>query len=498
MTTTTTTTVLPRDIWLHVAQFLPGLFLCDLISLNSTFFEIAMDYRYRQMSFAYFDNRMIRSLSRLRDPAVAKRVRILHIYPGFIKETLDRDKLEPILRRSLRHRLVDLLEQKLSFNCKHPKYRLLRTLKTTEDVVRIMLEVLRGLPNITDYYVTWCGLPYISATAIPFVSTVFQANLRKLSLNISLENVTNLMGPSFYVQNLEELHLCIHSENIDSAFERSEIMGSHFAPAISRHRSTLQILIIESWKSADLSPLFRAIDRLPALQDLSVAIPIEAIHLGDPEGLTHFLNMNQSNLRNLRLRATQYGGLGLTPDPISFDSWVKDAIKGVKLAKLRVLDIPSNLFPVDASTFCLRQFSHTITSLSLTGCYRSYDDVDEALNFLNDPLRRETLNTLRISLISLSPQLLDLISKKLPKLSRLGLVARYALPHATDTPQFKVHRQGEIQIDEFVTIMEKREYPDWQLSHMSVLVECLPFRPEYEALLEQTFLHCIPSIRTYT
>ena len=112
--------------------------------------------------------------------------------------------------------------------------------------MQILLEVLQGLPNLADCYVTWCRLPYISASAVPFVSTVFQANLRKLSLDLSLENMPSLLGPSFHVQNLEELHLCIHSENIESAVERGEIMTSYLAPAISRHHATLHILIIES------------------------------------------------------------------------------------------------------------------------------------------------------------------------------------------------------------------------------------------------------------
>ena len=401
------------------------------------------------------------TIHRFRDPAVAKRVRILHIYPGFLKETLERDKSGPIPRRSLRHRVVELLDQleKRFCNPKHPKSRLIRSLKRTEDVVRIVLEVLRGLPNITDCYVTWCGLPYISATAVPFVSTVFQANLRKLSLVLLLENMPNLLGPSFHVQNLEELHLCIHSENIESTFERDEIMRSYLAPAISRHHATLHILIIESWITADLSPLFRAIDRLPALQDLSIAIPIESIHLGDPDGLTHFLNMHRSNLHTLQLRASQYGGLGLTPDPISFGSWVRDAITGVHLPKLRVLDIRSNLFPVDTSVLCLRQFGQTITSLSLTGCYRSYGDVDEVLDLL--ALREVPLVSLRIGLLSLSPQLLDLISTKLHKLSRLELAVRYVLPHATDRPQFdKEHSQGEGQIvsHTFVVLLSHAEF----------------------------------------
>jgi hypothetical protein len=300
---------------------------------------------------------------------------------------------------------------------------------------------LRGLPNITDCYITWCGLPYISATAVPVVSTVFQANLRKLSLDLSLENVSNLLGPSFHVQNLEELRLCIHSGNIQSALERDEILSSHLAPAISRHHATLHILIIESWNAADLSPLFRSISCLPALQDLSVSIPIEAIHLGDPEGLTHFLNTHRCNLHTLQLRATQSGGLGLTPDPISFDYWIKRAIAGVQLARLRVLDIRSYLFPVDTSLLCLRQFRRTITSLSLTGCYRSYDDVNEVIDVLR---RDEPLASLRMGLLSLSPQLLDLISTKLPNLARLELIVRYVLPHVSDTPQ--LDEDGERQI----------------------------------------------------
>jgi hypothetical protein len=57
---------LPHDVWLHVAQFIPALNIPDLISINSTFFDLAMDSRYRQMSFAYLDHKMVRNLARLK------------------------------------------------------------------------------------------------------------------------------------------------------------------------------------------------------------------------------------------------------------------------------------------------------------------------------------------------------------------------------------------------------------------------------------------------
>ncbi|KAF9563585.1 hypothetical protein CPC08DRAFT_632652 [Agrocybe pediades] len=443
----------PHEIWLHIAHFLPALVIQDLMALNSTFFDIAMDYRYRQMSFAYLDNRMLRSLSRLKDPAVAKRVRILHVYPGFVKEALDRDKLDsegPILRRSLRDKLADianlLLEQKMF--TKHPRIRLIRTLKRTEDVVQIMLEVLSGLPNVTDYYVTWCGMPSITATAVPFLSTVFQGSLQKLSLELSLENVRNLLTPSFKAQNLQELALTIHSENITSIWERDDILRTHLAPAISSLRTSLKVLTIQSWEPADLSPMLRAITRLPALEQLIIAIPVESTHLGDPEGLAEFLTAHRFSLRILRLRATQYGGPGMTPDLISFDNWVRSAISGVILPKLRVLDISSNLFPTYTSIVCLQHFAATITSLSLTGCYRTYDDVEEILSVLGSG-SNEGLSRLRIGLIALSPQLVDLISTKLPGLTCLELVVKYILPHASDSPELSwtkkttYHADGE-------------------------------------------------------
>ncbi|PPQ79790.1 hypothetical protein CVT26_012473 [Gymnopilus dilepis] len=500
----------PNEIWLQIVEYLPVQVLQDLMSLNSVFFQAAMDYRYRQISFAYLDNRMLRSLARLKDPSVAKRVRILHLYPAFLKEALDREREKqcissptptPVHRRSLRHKLTDianlLLEPKLTH--KHPRLRLIQSLKRTEDIVQLLLDVLSGLPNVTDYYVTWCGLPSISETAVPFLSTVFQPNLRKLSLELSLENMRTLLTPAFRVENLEELQLTIHSENIQSVWEREFILSTHLAPAISRLRSTLRSLTIQSWEPADLSPMLWEITCLPALEELVIAVPVESTHLGDPEGLTHFLNAHRATLRTLRLRATQFGGRGFTPDAVSFDTWVRGAMQGVRLPKLRELDISSGHFPIDTSHFCLRHFVSSITSLSLTGCYRSYDDVHEALNLVSD--RDGPLFRLRLGLVSLSPQLLDLISSQLPGLIRLELVVKYILPHPFDSPIFSSQHpddQAVIQVDAFLSEMENRRYSFWELSHLSLLADFLPSRCHYEDLLEKMFRRCIPSIKAFS
>jgi hypothetical protein len=128
--------------------------------------------------------------------------------------------------------------------------------------------------------------------------------------------------------------------------------------------------------------------------------------------------------------------------------------------------------------------------------------VEEALSLVSSHTRDEALGKLRIGLVSLSPQLVDLISTKLPRLFRLELVVKYVLPHAGDPPEFRVMTESQDQqsnqIDEFFLEMDDRIYPHWQLAHMSVLAEFLPDRNHYEALLEQAFLRAVPSIKSFT
>jgi hypothetical protein len=57
---------LPREIWQQITQFMRPADLQLLISLNRIVFDIVMDCRYRRMTFAYIDKRMVRNLTRLR------------------------------------------------------------------------------------------------------------------------------------------------------------------------------------------------------------------------------------------------------------------------------------------------------------------------------------------------------------------------------------------------------------------------------------------------
>ncbi|KAG5642235.1 hypothetical protein DXG03_003359 [Asterophora parasitica] len=511
---------LPHEIWLHISQYIPASVLEGLVSVNSTFYDIAMDCRYRQISFAFLDNRMLRNLQRLKDPVVARRVRVLHVYPVFLKQVLDREPNLPG-RQSLRLRLTafatHILEQKKSSG--RTKFRMLQLPKfrTAEDIVHAMHDVFSGLPNVTDYHIMWCGLQTVPESPVPFLAAILRPKLRKLSLDISLENIVKLLSPPSCTScNIEELNLVIRTDHVVATSDHVQIMSDYLAPALMRLRNTLRTLTIQAWEPLDFSPLFLALGRLPWLNHLTLGIPIEAPHLGNPSGLTTFLNRQGSTLLSLSLRATQYSGPGLTPDPLSIDGWVSRALTDVHMTHLRSLDISSSLFPFTASLVCLFQFSATITSLVLTGCYHTLADVAAILDAFRDRPRDERLETLRLGSVALTPQLLDLLAGELPNLYRLELLVREVTAHS-DEYLLAVHGPPDSEIvrppchvlsmlvpdflltqDYFFYEMEKRRYPQWHLQRLKILLTSFPYRFPYGPHVEQLLAVCVPTIRDFS
>jgi hypothetical protein len=261
------------------------------------------------------------------------------------------------------------------------KFSIMRMLQRADDLVKIMLDVLSGLPNVTDYYVTWCSLPSTTATSSPFLSAIFRLNLQKLCLDLSLENVRNILMSSFYIKNLEELRLCVHAKDVDD-YERDMILSKHLAPAINNLPASPHTLSIEAREQTDLSSMFFAMQRLPALQDLSVSIPAQFPHLGDPEGFTEFLSKNYTNIRTLHLRVSQTDPSELPPDEMSFETWEREAVCAASLPKLRMLEIASQFYPPAAAEACVRRFGFSIRTLTVTGHHRTYGRVEDLLDLI--------------------------------------------------------------------------------------------------------------------
>ncbi|KAE9403783.1 hypothetical protein BT96DRAFT_973577 [Gymnopus androsaceus JB14] len=484
---------LPNDVWLQIVQFISPSAVQSLYSLNSAFFNVAMDYRYQQISFSYLSDRMLWQMKRLQDPEVAKRVRILHIYPQFVKDAAAIDTIHAPL--SLISKFGEIAGQ---FKFGKQKSRLPLKFKTCADLMHVMTDILSHLPNLTDYHVLWCGLPTIGSYPALVLSSPLRLNLRCLRLEISLEKLEYMLTQS--LPEIEELDLFIRVDHLLDSHHYYAILLL-LAHMISSLHSSLRKLTIQLWEPFDISPLFFSISHLPLLDKLSLSIPMSSPNLGNPAGLISFLNCHSSTLRSLSIRASELGGRSLIPNDIQLGGWMDETFSKVSLSGITSLEISLNLVPFDSALLCVRRFSNTLTSLIFTGLHLAYEDL-ELLTAAFPPCRKHTLQYARIGPLALSPQLVDLLADRFAGIEKLELLVKSIVPSEGDVPFFygrigTERDQDEGQVGRFIEEMKHRRYPKWKLRHLDLLGSSYPKLNASEAQYRSVFMQCVPALQTF-
>ncbi|KIK54646.1 hypothetical protein GYMLUDRAFT_99954 [Collybiopsis luxurians FD-317 M1] len=525
---------LPNDVWRQVIDFLSPSVIQNLFSLNAVFFNVAMDQRYQQISFSYLSPKMIWTLARLKDPAVAKRVRILHLYPHFVKDALD--TMDSASSQSLLTKFANELaglvrDQKRLMFSKHHKSRLPLKFKTCRDLMQVMMDILTQLPNLTDYHLLWSGLDSAGSYPAHVISAPFKLNLRCIRLEISLEKVPHML--SYYTHPLppvQELDLFIRVDHRLGP-DHYDITLLMLARMINSLHSSLRKLTIQLWEPFDLSPLFASITHLPLLDKLSLSIPMSFPNLGDPAGLISFFKLHSDTLRSLSIRASELGGRSLIPNEFQFGEWMNATFSNVHLSRLTSLEISLYLVPFDAALLCVRRFASTLTSLVFTGLHLTFQDVEQLAAAFSDSSssltssdddnddssgRGSKLQYARIGPLTLSPQLVDKLASKFPDIKKLELLVKSVVPYEGDIPfmfcgggshtshagirsstERERDQQDEGQFARFIEEMHQRCYPEWKLAHLDVSSHAYPRVINDEVRCRNVFLRCVPSLRTF-
>ncbi|KAK2467374.1 hypothetical protein APHAL10511_000609 [Amanita phalloides] len=516
---------LPSTVWTAIAQFIPALCLKDMISVNSFFFNLAMDYRYRQISFTYLNERMLWTLVRLRDPAVSYRVKTVYIYPDFLKRELYTTQAPQMALR----RTSDILRYKLflkSGKCCIPPTFLLEW----------MQDVLSSLPNVNEYHVTWTGLPlsYLWKNPTQLISCLFKsAPIHRLTITISLENISSLDTNAFCgLSCIEELQIRLHDDPSQplSSFTSPALIT--LANSINKLRKTLKMLNIEARGQVPLSNLLPLIAHLPKLEKLLITFPVDVNReLGDPSNLSTFIDRHCRSLRMLALRAEQpvtagggkrpsfsepvdeveYGTALIAPDsdvePDS-DWW---SLQKLSRTCLQSLELSTAQIPHDTCLACIDAFKLSLTSLSITGSIQSPSFIEQVLSTFHGA-RGGGLRELRISSVTMTPRLIDLLATKAPRLERLCLYVKDVVPctppvsptrssctrssSSSSRSSLECRERREERIEAFFTEMETRRYPSWKLRHVK-LVLSMPDADYWQIHIEELLAECVPSIRTF-
>ncbi|KAJ7576976.1 hypothetical protein C8J56DRAFT_1061689 [Mycena floridula] len=420
-----TSMVIPDDIWRCIAGFLTPDFLATLYSVNAVLFDLSMNLRHRELDLAQFTDAMASKLFRChRYPQISRRLRVLRIRPSFI------------------HGILSALPE------------------TSSEEAMAHLTALLSLPsNLREYHILWSEFPALfqfprALLAAPLNKT---PSLRKLTLELSLDDLTVLLHPETVLQDLEHLEICIRSNRQPKVLT----IPISIAQFINNFSPNLTRLSLKSCAPIESSEFFLALTQFPSLSAIAISIPIYPPHLGQQLGLQSFLNHHHETITSFCLKACHVDRTGCSnfPTPVAYFRLdqlpsARPLFSGISLPYLTSLSVENNAANVKLGISCIKQLLQpTLTSLEFVGQVNILLDDIETMVRDAGGLHRLTLGT-----VILCPQLIDILAKHLPHLQYLDITMRFAVPNLLPRG---VWRSTALEITEFISEMHSRVYPQW-------------------------------------
>ncbi|KAK7039407.1 hypothetical protein R3P38DRAFT_2515328 [Favolaschia claudopus] len=482
--------VLPADVWECIAAFLSWRDLAGLISLNVALYNIVLNTRYRELCWDKVDNRMLKTLVRVRTPSIAHRVRRLHVRAWFIEYLVRKESLTPSS--------FAFNPKRLLFHYLGPGSTTLASSANASDILKSMAVAVRLMTQVTEYSFEWRDLSTTPDT-MHFLSAArlaFGVSLRKLTLHAQLHNFSALLSTVDF-ENLEELELFLDHD--DSATDAATLLRETIAPFVNHFRHTISSLLLSSASKADMSPLLDALQHVPHLYKFVGRFAFDASHLSDPRTLSKFLRLNST------LTIVELGwSFAATSDEVSeLSSW--GAFCNAVLAdrgafvNLSGLNIPFLWTFVDTMT-CLRRSADTLTSVCLIDhFFREEELLEFAHVFAHRPFDAG-LQKLSLGLTHLTIETVDILANRFPGLQSLGLVlpedVLRSICHVYPSASFGYSPSPTTFCASLIT----RSYTEWKLVNIgiwekrfagsSVLVPA-------ELCLMQHLASRIPSVQTF-
>ncbi|KAJ7226939.1 hypothetical protein GGX14DRAFT_99815 [Mycena pura] len=448
---------LPEDVWRYIASFIPHKHLVTLLSVNKTFYDIALDARYREIRWDKLDKNMTRSLARLQTPSIAARVRRLHVRAWFIEYLNQKETLTTLAS------YVAISMQWMARHLGLPS-ALTTTGKycTADGILASMTEAVRLMTSVTEYSFEWRDLAPTTGTMcfLATARTAFGVSLRKLSLHAQLSYFSSLLSTVDF-DNPEELELFFDYDHNHIGTDNTHILRDTVAPFINQFQRSLNGLKISSASKADVSPLFHALQTFPRLRKFAVLVAFDTAHMSDLGGTVHIL---RGTLSSVEITRALQGG---TVAPGSYNTWARFsaalAADSAILAQVQVLKLPALHGAFDFTRACLQRAADTLTSLYLSDYFmRQHEFAALVQMFAHRPLDAR-LRSLHIGLSYITIEVFDHLSRHMPGLQKLYLVLLDGLVWQA---AFRTAILPDVK--PFCQVLSSRLYHDWKLEDLGI------------------------------
>ncbi|KDR72899.1 hypothetical protein GALMADRAFT_142611 [Galerina marginata CBS 339.88] len=490
---------IPDEIWRIIAGYTLQTGLEPLyMGVNRSFYNYALDMRYREVRWIKLDKPFTQRLQRLQEPLVAKHVQRVYIRAWFIEYLLQRDaliktnKAKTLMKRSF----TSILSK---FQAEPEKELVLGGGKgrpisgfSSKEIIDSLITAVKGMTNVIELNFEWRDLPLNKDTRVFLTSTrtSFDKSLRKLVLRAQIPKFKELLAITNF-DNIDELefhfdyrtggmkgikekpvklHFDAESDSEDLPTRPTQDPDSQdllntIIPFINHRQTSLRSLFISSSSSADLAYFYEALPAvsLSSLREFGSRISFNQRSLSDPSGILRILKARAVSLRRVSLSAIWPEQFIIPMDRASIykqkrDEWtpINDRLLSHSsyLSGLEALELP--FLSVVKTIPLLRRSSDTLTRLCLTDHYLSKDEVAEVLGvFSHRPYDLQHLH-LEVGLLDLP--LLLLLATRSPGLFSLVLIfnsVSYFLEPEVEPRHAAIHDWGLSELE----VYERRYQP---------------------------------------
>ncbi|TFK35794.1 hypothetical protein BDQ12DRAFT_263937 [Crucibulum laeve] len=471
--------LLPVELWLYIASFIPKGDLRKLAGLNRIFYELVMNDLYHELNLINPNPRLlIFLLESLRDPTVAKRVRILKLWPGAVHDALNfpNNILGPRSHQSpyYRYRWIPTYTQWRSTPSISPTN--LSFLPPPAKRQSLFLDTIVGLSHVTECHFEWyhyMEFKPLSRIVCDALWSAIGANLHTLTINVSADKIGDVIAPMLLppitLHKLKTLRITFVEQFTVYDITGIQAISDYIVPLINIHAPILQHLQISNpsmvyTSYADLSKIFRSLGPFPRLETLSLLIRFNSLNLSEPSGLQRMLQEN-TTIRMLELRHTdqysreresQQDGYMRGNNHLLYGNMVLPHILELKLGLRMLGGVYNPGFPSIARMCC------AITSLTLFDRSLPLAELNSALRAFSACLH---LQSFSVPVQILTPEVLDLIAQKLPFIRKLEVAANAICGYINSPTK-------EQDILNFQEAMRHRKgihyYTNWRLEDITI------------------------------
>ncbi|KAF8152256.1 hypothetical protein B0H34DRAFT_774685 [Crassisporium funariophilum] len=511
---------LPVELWFQVVEYLSPRDLLKLVAVNRVFFNMIMDELYGQLSFISADPHVFSDkLNDLQNPDLASRVRVLTIWPSAIREamrTLNPGPIDlefikrihvstghhprpptrfPAIRKGRDYvdKLLDRERPPSTVPCTPPPPP--AALPAPNERLEMFQNAIRHLKQVEEYQISWYLDTGVKSYAwkFPYFAEIWHSighNLRRLSVDVHIHRMNQVLESSGSLNQLEHLHLTMRREARDMPSSNDTFIP-YF---LNKLAPTLQSLSLKAIGHQEFT-FFQLLGQFPHLNKLSFEMPLDAYHLRDPVGFQQFLR-NHPNVRSLRLRHV-HCCRSLSDDGFATHDGKHKIYSNLTLPTLQSLEFGLNMDIFSSKPnlmlSAVGQLGEYLTSLTLKDRSLTLEEAKTMLRAF--PSRR--LKTLSMFARRLSPQLIDVLAQTCPSLNSLTLDVQ-SVVKSEEEPAHDEEGFAQALFNYAVDLDNDRwRYRTWTLADISILTWRFKVGHQYNMECMKAIAYIVPNVRSF-